>query len=119
MSIIINKRLQKLLQKEGSPFQFDATKHTGCSDALFTLKTYLQTCREHTLDSYCLFLDAVKAFDSIDYRIIELSLKTIWCPRQADLSGLIKKLYSQFAIVLKIGKEQSKIKVGCGVRQGW
>ena len=33
------------------------------------------------------------------------------------LIKLVKKQYSQFAVLLKIGKEQSKIKVGYGVRQ--
>ena len=33
------------------------------------------------------------------------------------LVKLVNKLYSDFEVQLKIGKEKSSIKIGCGVRQ--
>ena len=57
ISIIVNKRLQKLLKVRGITYQFGASPGTGCQNGLFCLKTMLQTRREHDLDSHCLFID--------------------------------------------------------------
>ena len=38
----------------------------GCSDGSFALRMALQKRREHGLGTYVLFVDLVKAFDSVD-----------------------------------------------------
>jgi hypothetical protein len=40
----------------------------GCADATFTLKTALQTLREHDQESWVLFVDLVKAYDTVNTR---------------------------------------------------
>ena len=69
-----------------------------------------------TGDFYCLSLDIAKTSDSIDHKIIKISFHK---PRTTiELINLIKKLFSDFTVILKIGKEKGKINVACGVRQG-
>ena len=116
ISIIVNKRLQKLLKLRGITHQFGATPGTGCQNGLFCLKTLLQTRREHDLDTYCVFIDLVKAYDSIQHEIIDLAMRKMGAP--TNLCKVVKKLYSDFNVVLKIGKVERKIPMGCGVRQG-
>ena len=50
VSIIVNKRLQRLLKIRGITHQFGASPGTGCQNGLFCLKTLLQTRREHNLE---------------------------------------------------------------------
>ena len=46
----------------------------GCQDAIFLLRSALQTCREHNLPSHVLFVDLIKAFDSVNHEFLWLVL---------------------------------------------
>ena len=63
-----NTRLYKLLEKNGTKFQFGATPRTGCREAIFTLKSVLFARRNHNLGSYVAFIDLVKVFDTADHK---------------------------------------------------
>jgi hypothetical protein len=41
-----------------------------CADATFTLKTALQTLREHDQESWVLFVDLVKAYDTVNREML-------------------------------------------------
>ena len=82
VSIIINKRIQKLIYKRGVTYQFGATPKTGCQNGLFCLKTLSQTRREHNVDTYCVFIDLVKAYDSIQHKIIAMTLEKMGVPQK-------------------------------------
>ena len=97
VSIIVNKRLQKMLKIRGITHQFGASPGTGCQNGLFCLKTLLQTRREHNLDSYCVFIHLVKAYDSIQHEIITLALVKMGVPDR--LCKVVQKLYSNFNVV--------------------
>ena len=105
-----------MIRTRGITHQFGATPKTGCQNGLFCLKSLLQTRREHEMDTYCVFIDLVKAYDSVQHEIIMLTLQKMGVPPK--LCGTIKKLYSDFHVLLKVGKEERKIEMGCGVRQG-
>ena len=102
VSIIINKRLQKLIADRGITHQFGATPQTGCQNGLFCLKTLLQTRREHNCDTFCVFVDLVKAYDSVQHEIIDMTLGKMGVPER--LGKTVRKLYSNFHVLLKIGK---------------
>ena len=65
VSIFLNIREQLLLKSNRYPMQFGATPKGGCSEAVFSLKTLLQSRREHRIDSYAMLIDLVKAYNSI------------------------------------------------------
>ena len=48
----------------------------GCSDGLFTIKAFLNTRREHNLETWVLFLDLVKAFDMVPKELSWNTLET-------------------------------------------
>ena len=52
----------------------------------------------------------------MQHEIITLTLQKMGVPNQ--LQKVVKELYSDFSVVLKIGKEEKKIPIGCSVRQG-
>jgi hypothetical protein len=49
----------------------------GCADATFTLKTALQTLREHDQESWVLFVDLVKAYDTVNREMLWKILTTL------------------------------------------
>ena len=68
MSIVLTIRLQIVFEKKGTPIQFGASPHTGCPDSSFHLRSMLQMNKEHSIDSWVVFVDLVKAFDSINHK---------------------------------------------------
>ena len=46
-------------------------------DAVFPLKPAIQLRREHNLESFVVFVDLVKAFDTINHKLMILVLKKI------------------------------------------
>ena len=66
----MTKRSVQLLDKHGTRFQFGGTPGLGCGDGLFTLKTLLNTRRNHNLASYVGFVDIVKAYDTANHNLL-------------------------------------------------
>ena len=93
---IINTRLQVLLKKYGTPSQFGGTPHTGCQDAVFSIRTLLQERREKQKDTWCIFVDLVKAYDTIKHEVINETLKKFGCSKH--LRSLVDKLYNNFNV---------------------
>ena len=116
VSIILNRRAQKLLEKNSHPMQFGATPKVGCAEAVFSLKTILQSRREHDLETFIIFIDLVKAYDSIKHEIISIALKKMGALDK--FIQWVEKLYGDFNVILKVGKEEICIEYGCGVWQG-
>ena len=115
-SRILTTRLYKLLDKHGTKFQFGATPNSGCQDANYTLKTLLHLRRQHNLETFVVFADLVKAFDTSDHVLIIDILHKYGAPPK--LCNAIQRLYTNLHITLKIGKESTDIDQTVGVRQG-
>jgi hypothetical protein len=115
-SRILTARLYKLLDKYGTKYQFGATPNAGCQDANYTLKTLLHLRRQHNLDTFVVFTDLVKAFDTSDHTLIVDILQKYGAPPK--LCSSIRRLYNDLHITLKIGKESTDIDQTVGVRQG-
>jgi len=114
MSIILNSRAQKLLETNGDPMQFGATPKVGCSKAVFSLKIILQSRREYGLDMYAVFIDLVKAYNSIKHNVISIALRKNRAPEK--YIKWVEKLYGDFEVILKVGREEIAIQYRCGIR---
>ena len=115
-SRILTARLYKLLDKHGTKYQFGATPNSGCQDANYTLKTLLHIRRQHNLETFVVFADLVKAFDTSDHSLIVDILHKYGAPPK--ICSAIRRLYTDLHVTLKIGKESTDIDQTVGVRQG-
>ena len=115
-SKILTARLYKLLEIHGTKYQFGATPESGCQDANYTLKTLLHLRRQHNLETFVVFADLVKAFDTSDHTLIINILRKYGAPPK--ICNSIERLYSDLHVTLKIGKETTDIDQTVGVRQG-
>ena len=116
MSIIVTRRLQIYLLKRGTKFQFGCTPKVGCQHGSFTLRTILQTRKEHNQDTWCVFVDLVKAFDTVNHSLLFLVLAKFGIPEY--LICIIKKLYNNNSVQFTVGKEKQTINYTTGVKQG-
>ena len=114
-NIILNARVQKLLQKNGQLMQFGATPSVGCAEAVFLLKPISQSRKENGIDSFVVFVDLVKSHDSIKHDVATASLEKMGAPQK--FITWVEKLHENCNVNLKIGKEEVIIKHGCGVKQ--
>ena len=61
MSIVLTSRLQIILEEIGTPIKFEASPNTGCPDGTFSLRSMLQTNKEHDVDTRVVFVDLKKS----------------------------------------------------------
>jgi hypothetical protein len=71
------ERLRSSLEEQAG-----STPGKGCADATFTLKTALQTLREHGQESWVLFVDLVKAYDTVNREMLWKILTTLGVPER-------------------------------------
>ena len=72
-SIIVSRINKFILVKEWLEEQNDFMPNRGCRDGISSLKLALQKRREHGLDTWAVFVDLVKAFDSVFAKLCTLS----------------------------------------------
>ena len=113
LSSIVSKRLLKQIKKIGAPTQFG---HIGCQEALHTIRNILTTRRHHGKETYVLFVDLIKAFDTVDHEVLFQILAKYGIP--PALITVIKKMYKDCRIKFTIGKEERFIEYLNGVYQG-
>jgi hypothetical protein len=116
ISSIITTRLNNHLSHFNRDDQNGFTPGRGCADALAALKMSLQTLREHQQDTYVLFLDLVKAFDSVNREMMMLILEKMGIP--SNLIGVINKMYTDVTIQLDVEKIKAAFLSTSGVKQG-
>ena len=72
-SSLATARLYVLLQHHGLATQFGAQANMGCRDALFSLRSILQSRKTHEQESWVLFIDLIKAFDTARHDLLDRS----------------------------------------------
>ena len=110
------KRLFKIINSHGVKYQFGSSPGFGCQDGLFTLKTALHARHNHNLPTFVAFVDLVKAFDTVDHRLLMKVLERYGAPPK--LKSAISWMYTDLKIVLKMGKVKAEMNQTVGVRQG-
>jgi exonuclease III len=117
MSAIISKRLlDGPIAKYGIQAQFGSQPFVGCRDAIYTLRSMLQLRRYHNLPTWALYVDLVKAFDTANHELLFKLLSKYGVPDH--LVDVIRRLYHNTEIKIKVGKEERTIPYSVGVKQG-
>ena len=116
MSGIMNARLIQMIQEHGVKAQFGSQPGLGCSDGLYTLRSVLTTRRYHNQPTWALFVDLVKAFDTVNHELLFKLLERYGVPK--DVASVVKRMYEGMLVKLKVGKEERCIPYTVGVQQG-
>jgi len=116
ISSIIAKRLDGHLHRVGLQEQAGFTSQRGCVDATATLKIALQNLHVANQDAYVLFVDLVKAFDSVNREMLWKILYKYGLPK--TLISVIKKMYTDIEITLQSGDASRSFPSTSGVKQG-
>ena len=116
ISSVISKRLQIVLRLFGLEAQNGFLPDRGCNDASFALRRALQLRREAGLDTYVVFIDLVKAFDSVPRDGLFAILGRFGLPEH--LIEIIIDLHADFSVKFKVGAKDIEIPSTVGVKQG-
>lgn len=116
VSMIINSRLQRLLKEVGIEAQNGFTGGRGCADGSFCIRQALKKRREHGLESWVLFVDLVKAFDSVPRDVLFAVLKKFGAP--PHLIKVIKRMNTDLQVTFDLGGEPVAVPCTVGVKQG-
>jgi hypothetical protein len=117
ISSIIASRITKYLSKFGLGKQCGSLFSKGCTDATYTLKTALQTLREHNHDTHVLFVDLVKAYVTVNRKLLwKIILKQFGVPPQ--MIRVVQKLYTNVTYHLNVAGKKQSFESTCRVKQG-
>ena len=101
ISSIIAHRLTQHLCTFGMDEQCGSLFGKGCVDATFTLKRALQQLREQGQNTHVLFVDLVKAYDSVNRELLWKILKVYGVPEETIIV-LKKQLHTNVKYLLCI-----------------
>ena len=116
VAIIINKRLQPLIERLDHENQCGFRKGRGCTDAVFTVKMAIKKRREHNLETWILFLDLVKAFDRVPRELLWCVLSKFGVPKK--MIDVLKLLHKNFQVTFDIETVTHTMPSTIGVKQG-
>jgi hypothetical protein len=117
LSAIIGGQLHQLMKKCGMEEQFAYQENNGTNDATYCLHSALQLRKEHQQDTYLLFIDLIKAFDTANHDLLFAILEKYGTPRA--LIDVIRCLHDNFQLKLVFDKKnQAIIDYTVGVQQG-
>lgn len=108
--------MQTVLKELGLEMQTGFTPDRGTIDGLFTVVMALAKRKEHNLDTFCLFIDLQKAFDSVPRALLFKILRRFGLPEH--FVNIVIRLHEGAKIKLKIGETEKDIASTIGVRQG-
>ena len=100
VSMIIENRLGRVLKEEGLEAQNGFAGGRRCSHGPFSLRQTLKRRREHRLESWVLFVDRVKACDSVPRDVLWAVLAKFGIP--PCLLGVIKRIQAGLQISCEI-----------------
>ena len=116
LSMIINNRLQRLLKEIGIEEQNGFSSGRGCADGSFCIRQALKKRREHGQESWVLFVDLVKAFDSVPRDVLWAVLAKMGVP--AHLIHVIKRMNVDLKVTFDLNGEPVEVPCTVGVKQG-
>jgi hypothetical protein len=114
--MIINSRLQLLLKEVGIEEQNGFMGGRGGSDGIFCIRQALKKRREHGKESWVLFVDLVKAFDSVPRDVLFTVLAKFGVP--PHLVSVIKRMNTDLQVSFDLNGEPVAVPCTVGVKQG-
>ena len=76
----------------------------------------LQTLREHNQDAHILFVDLVKAYDTVNRELLWQILARFGIPPR--MITILQKLYTKVTYHMNVGGKKTSFESTCGVKQG-
>ena len=116
LAMIINDRLQRLLKEVGLEEQNGFSSGRGVADGSFCIRQALKKRREHGLESWVLFVDLVKAFDSVPRDVLWAVLAKMGVP--PHLIYVIKRMNVDLKVTFDLNGEPVEVPCTVGVKQG-
>jgi hypothetical protein len=116
LSSVMVGRMQLVQEENGLEFQFGFRGGRGTVDGLFTTGLALQKRQEHGLDTWALFIDLVKAFDTVPRELLFDVLRKFGMPDH--FVNVVKRLHTNAVIKFMCGDVDSEVASDIGVRQG-
>ena len=110
------RRLQIVMEEEGMDEQSGFRAFRGTIDGLFSTSLGLQKRKEHNLETWALFVDLVKAFDTVPREALFAVLRRFGLPDH--FVNVIIRLHKNAMIKVKVGAVDSELESSIGVRQG-
>ena len=115
-STVLVARMQRVMEEEGLESQTGFRGLRGVIDGIFATTMGLRKRKEHGLETYALFIDLVKAFDTVPRDALFRVLRRFGMPDH--FVDIVIRLHFGAKVKVKIGEVDSEIDSSIGVRQG-
>ena len=116
LSSVMVSRMQQVQEAYGLEAQCGFRGVRGTIDGLFNTTIALQKRREHNLETWALFIDLVKAFDTVSREALFLVLRKFGMPDH--FINIVIRLHQGASIAFKVGETDTNVPSTIGVRQG-
>ena len=116
VSILLLNRLRPIAESLDHEQQCGFRPGRGCIDAIFTVKMAMKKRREHSKETWILFLDLVKAFDRVPRELLWQLLEKFGVPPK--LVRLLKALHKDVLVKFEVEGFEHEVKCTIGVKQG-
>jgi hypothetical protein len=116
LSSIAVARMQQVFERIGMESQNGFTSKRGNRDGHFSVSVALQKRKEHNLPTWALFIDLVKAFDTVVRDAVFAVMRKFGLPDH--FINILIRLHEGATIKVKIGDIETEVKSTIGVRQG-
>jgi hypothetical protein len=115
-SSVLVARMQVVMEKYGMDPQAGFRALRGTIDGLFATFVGLSKRKEHGLETWALFIDLIKAFDTVPREALFAVLRRFGLPDH--FVNVVIRLHTEARVMVKIGEEDSEVESTIGVRQG-
>jgi hypothetical protein len=116
LSCVLVARMNYVQEREGLEAQAGFRGKRGTIDGLFNAIIALMKRKEHNLATWGLFIDLVKAFDSVNRAALWLVLRKFGFPDH--FINILIRLHTGALMKFKVGETDTEVSSNIGVRQG-
>lgn len=113
LSIRLRSHIEQFLPESQAAFR----TNRGTSDMLFCMRQIIEKCSEQSQELYIMFIDIVKAYDSVDRNLLWLFLNKFGCPPK--FLNLLIELHSENVSRVRVQNDTTDaFQIKNGVKQG-
>jgi len=116
LSNVMVKRMQALMEQVGFEMQTGFRPERGTIDGLFAVMMGLKKRQEHDLETWGVYVDLVKAFDTVNREALWEVLRRFGIPDH--FVNMLVRLHENAVIKVQFGEEDTEVDSSIGVRQG-